>query len=405
MALVFIPILVFFASKGYFSSWSGRYYSLWDTGYAKKHIPIIASVSEHQPTAWSSMFFDMHIMLVLFPAGIYYCGNVLSDAHVFVILYAVTSSYFAGVMVRLILTMTPIVCVSAAIAISHVLEIYCNMGDKPATDGKIDESKNQPPKMAGSKNFAKPVIVAMFFWMLTIFVRHCTWVTSNSYSSPSIVLASSNSKGERSIIDDFREAYYWLSENTKPDAKIFCWWDYGYQIAGMANRTVMVDNNTWNNTHIAMVGRIMGSNEDDAYQLLKKLDIDYVLMIYGGLIGFSGDDMNKFLWMIRIAENVFPDDVSEASYYTKQGEFRVDDRASQKLLDSIMYKLNYYGVNEYYNGQGMDRVRQTKISSKNIKLHTMDEVFTSQHWIVRLYKLKDKDPFGRTFKDVYDFQN
>ena len=32
------------------------------------------------------------------------------------------------------------------------------------------------------------------------------------------------------------------------------WWDYGYQIAGMANRTTLVDNNTWNNSHIALVG-------------------------------------------------------------------------------------------------------------------------------------------------------
>ena len=31
------------------------------------------------------------------------------------------------------------------------------------------------------------------------------------------------------------------------------WWDYGYQIAAMANRTTLVDNNTWNNTHIATV--------------------------------------------------------------------------------------------------------------------------------------------------------
>lgn len=31
------------------------------------------------------------------------------------------------------------------------------------------------------------------------------------------------------------------------------WWDYGYQTTAMANRTVIVDNNTWNNTHIATV--------------------------------------------------------------------------------------------------------------------------------------------------------
>lgn len=43
------------------------------------------------------------------------------------------------------------------------------------------------------------------------------------------------------------------------------WWDYGYQITGMSNRTVIVDNNTWNNTHIATVGRAMSSPEDEAY--------------------------------------------------------------------------------------------------------------------------------------------
>lgn len=37
------------------------------------------------------------------------------------------------------------------------------------------------------------------------------------------------------------------------------WWDYGYQITAMGNRTVIVDNNTWNNTHIATVGEFKKS--------------------------------------------------------------------------------------------------------------------------------------------------
>lgn len=39
------------------------------------------------------------------------------------------------------------------------------------------------------------------------------------------------------------------------------WWDYGYQITGFSNRTTIVDNNTWNYTHIATVGRAMASRE------------------------------------------------------------------------------------------------------------------------------------------------
>jgi dolichyl-diphosphooligosaccharide--protein glycosyltransferase len=60
--------------------------------------------------------------------------------------------------------------------------------------------------------------------------------------------------GNRHIIDDYREAYYWLRMNTHPEDKIASWWDYGYQITGFSNRTTLVDNNTWNNSHIATVG-------------------------------------------------------------------------------------------------------------------------------------------------------
>jgi asparagine N-glycosylation enzyme membrane subunit Stt3 len=57
----------------------------------------------------------------------------------------------------------------------------------------------------------------------------------------------------RTILDDFREAYFWLRQNTGDKARVMSWWDYGYQIAGMGNRTTLVDNNTWNNSHIALV--------------------------------------------------------------------------------------------------------------------------------------------------------
>ena len=117
----------------------------------------------------------------------------------------------------------------------------------------------------------------------------------------------------RNILDDFREAYYWLWQNTAEDATVMSWWDYGYQIAGMANRTTLVDNNTWNNSHIALVGKAMSSNESRAYEIMTELNVDYVLVIFGGVMGYSGDDINKFLWMVRIAEGkwmVFKNSVS-----------------------------------------------------------------------------------------------
>jgi dolichyl-diphosphooligosaccharide--protein glycosyltransferase len=68
---------------GVIAPWSGRFYSLWDTGYAKIHIPIIASVSEHQPTTWFSFFFDLHILAPVFPVGLWYCIKNINDERVF----------------------------------------------------------------------------------------------------------------------------------------------------------------------------------------------------------------------------------------------------------------------------------------------------------------------------------
>jgi len=62
-------------------------------------------------------------------------------------------------------------------------------------------------------------------------------------------------------------------------------WDYGYQTTAMANRTVIVDNNTWNNTHIATVGLAMSSPEEKAWQIYRSLDVNYVFVVFGGFIG------------------------------------------------------------------------------------------------------------------------
>ena len=59
--------MLFLNIKPEIAPWTGRFYSLLDPSYAKNHIPIIASVSEHQPTTWSSFYFDLQMLVFLFP--------------------------------------------------------------------------------------------------------------------------------------------------------------------------------------------------------------------------------------------------------------------------------------------------------------------------------------------------
>jgi len=267
-------------------------------------------------------------------------------------------------MVRLMLTLTPCVCILAAIAFSRIFELYLkddesdNNSSSSSTNGgsgdtsrlydkagKLRKMKHERADKSDGEGLnmnIRTIVIVPVLMMLVMFAVHCTWVTSNAYSSPSIVLASYRPDGGRNILDDFREAYYWLWQNTDEHATVMSWWDYGYQIAGMANRTTLVDNNTWNNSHIALVGKAMSSNESAAYEIMTELNVDYVLVIFGGVIGYSGDDINKFLWMVRIAEGEHPDDIRESDYFTDRGEFRVDDQGSSTLLNCLMYKLSYY---------------------------------------------------------------
>ncbi|KAI1289677.1 Dolichyl-diphosphooligosaccharide--protein glycosyltransferase subunit STT3A [Halotydeus destructor] len=379
---------------GKISPWTGRFYSLLDPSYAKNNIPIIASVSEHQPTSWSSFYFDLQLLVFLFPVGLYFCFKNITDSNIFIVLYGVTSVYFAGVMVRLMLVLAPVMCILSGIGISSMLQRYCR-DIEPSQPSVASEKKL---KKQGVDSTLKSEVASIFVVMATCFLcvysYHCIWVTSEAYSSPSIVLSARSHDGSRIIFDDFREAYYWLRQNTHEDAKIMSWWDYGYQITAMANRTVLVDNNTWNNTHISRVGQAMASSEDKAYEIMRELDVDYVLVIFGGLTGYSSDDINKFLWMVRIGGSTDRGShIKESDYYTPSGEFRVDKEGSPTLLNCLMYKLCYYRFGSVYTESGKppgwDRVRSTEIGNKDFQLNHLEEAYTTEHWLVRIYKVKD----------------
>lgn len=403
------------------------------------------------------MFCLLHQILVfLFPAGLYFCFARLNDANIFIILYGVTSIYFAGVMVRLMLVLAPVMCVLSGIAVSHLLAKYipsvrdtsasCSADNSSgsgsstsasatsafaSTASSPSSSHNRSINSGSGKSHRKhdhnkqPAIsreVALAFvgvvtFLLITYTFHCTWVTSEAYSSPSIVLSARSHDGGRIIFDDFREAYYWLQMNTPEDARIMSWWDYGYQITAMANRTILVDNNTWNNTHISRVGQAMASTEEKAYEIMRELDVDYVLVIFGGLTGYSSDDINKFLWMVRIGGSTDRGaHIRETDYYAPSGDFRVDKEGSSTLLNCLMYKLCYYRFGQVSGGDwqtgmrvmetdrefprfqvyteggkppGYDRVRSAEIGNKDFELETMEEAYTTEHWLVRIYKVKD----------------
>lgn len=126
-------------------------------------------------------------------------------------------------MVRLMLVLAPVMCVLSGITISHLLSKYIKSVDTSVvssvtTAANKEKKSKKLEHQSGVKNEIAIAFVALLTFMLISYTFHCTWVTSEAYSSPSIVLSARSHDGGRIIFDDFREAYYWLKMNT-PEVK------------------------------------------------------------------------------------------------------------------------------------------------------------------------------------------
>lgn len=65
--------------------------------------------------------------------------------------------------------------------------------DVSKADASTAESMAENNTTVGSH--LKMLVVLVMLMLLMLFAVHCTWVTSNAYSSPSIVLATTNYDG------------------------------------------------------------------------------------------------------------------------------------------------------------------------------------------------------------------
>eukprot|EP00965_Chrysotila_dentata_P203339 6181651-Pleurochrysis_carterae.AAC.1 len=61
----------------------------------------------------------------------------------------------------------------------------------------------------------------------------------------------------------------------------------------------------------------------------------------------------------------------------------------QLTPDSLLYKMSYhrFGQTMLDGYLGYDRARDAKIHPEPVTLSSLEEVFTSKHWSVRVYRL------------------
>ncbi|KAL3810100.1 hypothetical protein ACHAXA_010924 [Cyclostephanos tholiformis] len=374
-ALAVVGLLVVLViPKSYFGPISSRVRGLF-VPHTKTGNPLVDSVAEHQAASNQAYWQYLHMLCILAPIGLLTVLFRFGDASSFLFVYALPAYFFSHKMIRLILLTAPIASTLGGIVVGRVVawSISVFLGVSHGEDSEEDsddkkknsddkakpEGKKKKKDKKSSDSFAgiaairdgfaqaskssegKIVKVLAAIFMLSVLYNKASsfadysWKISVSLSNPSIILRGQTRDGNIVTLDDYREAYWWLRDNTPEDARIMAWWDYGYQITGISNRTTIADGNTWNHEHIAFLGKILTGPIEEGYQIARHL-ADYVLIWGGG----GGDDLAKSPHLARIANSVYrdhcPGDVTCAAFGF------VDNRGtpSRMMERSLLYTLH-----------------------------------------------------------------
>ena len=129
--------------------------------------------------------------------------------------------------------------------------------EETKANAKVSVSNGDGEKNNGLGVKIHSIGVLAALMLVMMLSMYCTGITPKAYCSLNLKPASYENNGFSPILKDFRKVHH-----TTEDASMMSWWDYEYQI-----RTTLMDN-TRNNSHIALVGKAMSSNESAAYDII-----------------------------------------------------------------------------------------------------------------------------------------
>jgi len=264
---------------------------------------IVQSVAEHSSVTMEQLFPSLSVLMIFSGIGVWLLFHikenqnfhVKNDMVLFALIIGFVGIYISSAFIRLEIFGSIAVIVLASIGVSLLIS---NVLKK--------HSKNS------LSSIAKFSFVAVIIVLLTIPVAlpvNANWI--NVVKTPPTILHGGTYFNITT--NDWGDALEWIKGNTERDTVIAAWWDYGYWITTIADRTTLIDNATINQTQIKKVAKIFLSTPDDAWKQLTDMKVDYVLVyvaaeklsndIYSPFyaLGGGGDEDKKY-WLLRIAE-------------------------------------------------------------------------------------------------------
>ena len=263
--------------------------------------PLVDSVAEHTPVSTELSFLLHSIWMIFAGLGIWLLlskkilqeNHIKNDMKLFILIIGISGAYVSSVFIRLEIFASITLIILASIGLSLLTkEIF-----------KINFSNN--------KNYLfkilYSIIIISFFTTPLVYPEQNNWITI--VDSPPIIF---NGATIFQPTNDWLETMEWIKLNTPEDAKIAAWWDYGYWITTLSERTTFVDNATLNTKEIQKMANVLMSPPEESWKMLKEMNADYVLVFVAAqdignnpeneslyVVGGGGDE-SKILWISRI---------------------------------------------------------------------------------------------------------
>ena len=311
-------------SLGLMSSVSRRYLST-IMPWTKSSDPLVESVAE-QVFPLGSNYFSSYLILLFFGVfGAYVAFKRKSPAIGFALVVGLSSLYISAAFSRLLVYSSVSLAILGGIGFAEV--IFALLKPSSPTLVKRKPTYSTQTEMRAVYSIA---LIALLAFPASIFSLpnpvQCTGTNIICDQSPAdygVTISNGGTVFAHSQISDWFQALNWINTNTPTNSVIISWWDYGYWINVMGNRTTVADNATLNETRIAQIGQMFMSNVTQGAKIALGLGHGrptYVVMfLTGSQISLSGGsyyalqlpanggftpgggDESKKQWFIRIA--------------------------------------------------------------------------------------------------------
>jgi len=326
---------------GYMQGIAGKFISvinpLFRTGF-----PLIESVAEHRISAWGSIYYDLGIVIVFFLAGFFFALRDLSNRSLFLVIFGLTSLYFACSMVRLLVVMAPAFALLAAIGITGILKPFNTLLREPP---RISEKKKHGLQPVG-REFSGSAVFLIFLILMTSLAFPMPKVYRQAWS-PVTISAASLPIAPAKPVHEWLDILNWVKSNLEGTTVVCSWWDYGYWLTIVGNVTSLADNATINTTQIQNIGFIFMANETQSLEMLELYDAKYILVFTtfstsGNWIGYG--DEGKWMWMARISGKAYDRFIADG-FIDEQYSWIDEDEFGKYNASTRQWDWNLLGMN------------------------------------------------------------